>query len=133
MTPPGRAGRLLNTYKNMKRAIARPLDISRSSPYFLALLVMALVAFWPSYLSQLVASSAYIHLHALAATLWLLLLIAQPLAVRKRRMQVHRSLGKASFVLAPLMVLSIVLLAHSRIKALGGEAYGIQTYILCAA
>jgi hypothetical protein len=33
-------------------------------------------------------------------------------------------------VLAPLVVVSIVLLAHSRIKGLSGEAYAIQTYIL---
>lgn len=113
------------------RVMPRPLNFSRSAPYFAALFLVALVAFWPTYLSQAPgASSSYTHLHALTATLWMLMLIAQPVAVRTRRLAWHRLLGRASYALAPLLLVSIVLLAHSRIKALSGEAYAIQAYIL---
>jgi hypothetical protein len=47
-----------------------------------------------------------------------------------RRLALHRLLGALSYVLAPLIVVSIVLLGHSKIKGLTGEAYAIQTYIL---
>lgn len=113
------------------RVLPRTLNFSRSGPYFAGLFLVALIAFWPTYLSRsLSASSSYTHLHALTATLWMLLLVAQPLAIRKRRMAWHRLLGRASYALAPLLLISVLLLAHSRIKSLSGEAYAIQTYIL---
>jgi hypothetical protein len=109
----------------------RPIDFSRSGPYFASLFVVALVAFWPTYLALAPsASSAYTHLHAFTAAIWILMLVAQPLAIRTRRMPLHRLLGRASYALAPLMLVSIVLLAHSRIRGLQGEAYGAQTYVL---
>lgn len=113
------------------RVMPRPLNFSRSGPYFIGLFLVALVAFWPTYLSQaLSSSSTYTHLHALTASLWMLMLVAQPLAIRTRRLDWHRMLGRASYALAPLIVVSIVLLAHSRIKGLNGEAYALQTYVL---
>ncbi|MSO21578.1 MAG: hypothetical protein EXQ56_14220 [Acidobacteria bacterium] len=113
------------------RAPKRLLDFAQSGPYFAALLLVALVAFWPSYLSLgFGASSAYIHLHATTATLWILMLIAQPTLIRARRMDIHRILGRFSQGLAAVVLMSVVFLAHSRIKGLEGEAYGRQTYIL---
>ncbi|MGH8131525.1 MAG: hypothetical protein ACRES3_11790 [Steroidobacteraceae bacterium] len=108
----------------------RLLDLSRSTPWFMLMLVVALVAFWPSYLSRVPDYAAYTHAHAVSATIWILLLIAQPLAIRKRRKTLHRTTGQASYFIAPLVVTSIVLLAHNRIQRLEGEAYAIQTYIL---
>lgn len=112
-------------------APAPSLDLSRSGPWLLALLVLALVAFWPTYLSLgPAASSAYTHLHAVTATAWMLLLIAQPIALRRRRFALHRTLGRLSFGLAPLFVVAVLLLAHDRIRGLDGQAFAIQSYVL---
>lgn len=108
----------------------RPFDPAGTGAYHLGLLVLAAVAFWPSYLSRLGAQTGYVHLHAATATLWLLLLVAQPLAMRTRRRQLHRFLGRVSYGVAAAVVLSIVLLAHSRIRGLDGPAFGFQSYIL---
>jgi uncharacterized membrane protein YozB (DUF420 family) len=108
----------------------RRFDLAGSAPYFAALLVLAIAAFWPSYLSQLFAQTGYTHLHAATATLWLLLLIAQPLAIRRGRRDLHRFFGRLSFVIAPLVLASILLLAHENIQGLSGERLAIQTYIL---
>jgi hypothetical protein len=109
----------------------RPLNFSRSGPYFAGLFLVALVAFWPSYLSKAFSdSSSYTHLHAFLAASWMLILVAQPMLIRAKRLAWHRLIGRFSYVLAPLFVVSIVLLAHSRIRGLGGEAYANQTYIL---
>lgn len=105
----------------------RPIDLSASAGYFLGLLLLAVVAFWPTYLSQLASSSGYTHLHAATATLWLLFLIAQPLAIRTRRRSLHRVLGRVSYGLAAAVVVSIVLLAHSRIADLTGSSFIRQT------
>lgn len=108
----------------------RPFDLARSGPYFAGLLLVALVAFWPSYLSQLGANSAYTHLHAFTATLWMLMLIAQPVTIRTRRRAWHRALGRVSYGLVPVILASMILLAHNRIEGLGGEAFARQTYVL---
>lgn len=106
------------------------VDFSRSAPYFVALLLLALVAFWPTYLSRIGAATAYTHAHAVLATAWLLLLIAQPLAIRDGRLTRHRTLGRISYVLAPVIVVSVILLAHSRITGLEGPAFAGQSYLL---
>ena len=92
----------------------RPLTFIGSAPYFAGLFLVAIVAFWPTYLSRLARASGYTHLHALTASSWMLLLIAQPIAIRTRRIALHRTLGRASYAIAPLVVASMVLLAHSK-------------------
>ena len=108
----------------------RPFNFTRSGPYFAGLLLLAFVAYWPSYFSRVLSADHYTHLHASLAVLWILMLAAQPTLIRMRRLALHRLLGALSYVLAPLIVVSIVLLGHSRIKGLTGEAYAVQTYIL---
>jgi len=93
-------------------ASQRPLTFVRSAPSFAGLLVIALIAFWPTYLSQVTSAGAFTHFHALTATIWILLLIAQPVAIRARRLPLHRTLGRMSYGVAPLVVLGMVLVAH---------------------
>jgi hypothetical protein len=109
----------------------RTIELARSGVFFAALLALALAAFWPSYLSKIFdTSNPYIHLHAVTASMWVLMLIVQPLAIGARRFTMHRILGRASHVLAPLLVVIVVLLAHSRINEPDGRPYALQTYIL---
>ena len=103
-----------------------------ATPYLAALFLVALLAFWPTYLSlSPSASSAYTHLHAMTAALWMLILVAQPALIKTRRLALHRAIGKASYFLAPLMIVgSIRLLANNRIPIAPADAYAIQTYVL---
>ena len=110
--------------------MARILDLSRSWKYFAGFLLLALIAFWPSYLSRPAASSGYTHLHAVTATAWMLLLIVQSWAIGSHRVALHRTSGKASYVLAPVIVASVLLLAHDRISGIAPPDYPLQTYIL---
>ena len=86
--------------------------------YAFILLVFVLIGFWPSYFSKFFDKTAdlsqYFHLHAATALLWILLLIVQPILIRTNRINIHRLLGKFSYILFPLLFLSIILLAHSR-------------------
>ncbi len=110
---------------------SRSTDLARSGPLFAGLLAVALLAFWPSYLSRLPnAGSVYTHLHAISATLWVLLLIAQPTLIRLRRPALHRALGRLSFVLAPALVVCVLLLAHQHLQGKTGDALALQIYIL---
>ena len=89
---------------------------------------MALIAFWPTYLSRPFTADTHTHLHALTATLWMLMLVAQPLAIRTKRLALHRRLGRSSYVLAPLVLMSMVLLAHSKTHGLS-VAQNIGIYV----
>jgi hypothetical protein len=107
-----------------------PIELARSGLFFAVLLALAPLAFWPSYLSKTFdTTSAYVHMHALTATLWMLMLIAQPLAIAARRFTLHRNIGRASYVIGPLVVVSVVLLAHSSAQGEDVPAYANALYI----
>jgi hypothetical protein len=81
---------------------------------FAALFALALLAFWPSYLSRLGGGfTGYVHVHAIAMTLWFALLIGQALLIGAGRRGLHRRLGALSYGVAPAIVVAGVLLAHA--------------------
>ena len=84
--------------------------------YLLGLLVLAIVGFWDSYFSQLLDFEKdfnfYFHFHASTAMLWILILIAQPLLIRKKKLHLHRRVGKMAAVLMLLFFISVILLTH---------------------
>jgi len=125
---PGVADRLPGRVKS--GSAPRPLNFTRSGPYFAGLLLLAFLAYWPTYFSRVLSADHYTHFHASLAVLWILMLAAQPTLIRLKRLAWHRLLGALSYVLAPLIVVSILLLGHSRIKGLTGDAYAVQTYVL---
>ena len=90
----------------------------RANPlWFLALLLLAIPAFWPSYLfPKRYETDWHVHLHGVAMFLWLLLLIVQASLARFGALGWHRALGRTSFVLVPLIVVSTLLLAHYRMR-----------------
>lgn len=90
----------------------------RAGYWFAALLAVAVFAFWPSYFSQPSAATVYMHVHVAVMSLWMLMLVVQPFLVRARRHDLHRRLGKAAFLLAPLAVVTALLLSHSRLEPL---------------
>ena len=110
---------------------ATQIDISRVWPFFAALLFIAFFAFWPTYFSPgLSASVSYVHFHAAAATVWMVMLISQPWLIRTYRYDLHRTLGWLALILVPVIVVSMLLLANFRIRTIAPENYHIQTYVL---
>lgn len=90
---------------------------------------LIVVAFWPMYLSRPFATvDPYTHFHALTGTLWFVLLIAQPVSVRYRRLALHRALGRCSYLLAPLFVLAGVLLSHHRLASMNEATFAAEGY-----
>jgi hypothetical protein len=77
------------------------------------------LAFWPLYLSRPFATiDPFTHLHAAAGSLWLALLIAQPVLIHTRRFTAHRFLGRISYGLAALFAASSLLLSHHRLASM---------------
>ena len=94
-----------------------PFDIS--GYVFIGLIGLVILGFWPSYFAKFFNGTAnftfYFHFHAIALSLWILTLIAQPILIRKKKLAIHRFIGRLTYLLFPLICISIILLAHSRI------------------
>jgi hypothetical protein len=56
-----------------------------------------------------------IHLHFAAFTCWLLLIVIQPILIRQKKLKLHRTLGKCSYFLAPLLVITIMFLVLQKV------------------
>ncbi len=96
-----------------------------------AMLVLALIAFWPSYLSRLDEPiDTYTHAHALAMTAWLLLLVTQPLLIAGGHRGLHRALGRWSIVVAASLVAAGLLLAHQRLRTVPDARFDAQALVL---
>jgi len=113
---------------------------SKSGFYFIGLLVLAVIGFWNSYFSiffhdidiypQLTDIESYIHFHAATMLLWLGLLISQAFLIRFNKRSLHKFLGKFSYLLVPILAVSLILLAHSQIVIRDyGISYG-RLYVL---
>lgn len=78
--------------------------------WFCALLVVSVVGFWRTYFSDLGEGTLHIthHIHGIAMLLWVSMLIGQSWLIRTRRNSLHRTLGRASVFLAPVVFLSAI-------------------------
>lgn len=54
------------------------------------------------------------HIHTLLFLLWFVLLLMQPYLIKKRKLKLHRLLGKFSYVLMPLIIVSIFSVTKSQ-------------------
>lgn len=110
----------------------RSLPFDRSGYYFAGLFALAIAGFWPSYFSKFFDGtgdfSFYFHFHAFFAVLWIVMLIAQPLLIRKKKFELHRKIGKLSYAVVPLIFISIILLAHNTLKG-PLESIGLELWI----
>jgi uncharacterized membrane protein YozB (DUF420 family) len=108
------------------RRVPHPLALAA-----LAMLLASLAAFWPPYLSRLSRPiDVYTHLHAAIGTAWVLLLVAQPLAVQRGALALHRRMGRISYALAPAFVVSGVLLAHHRFSRMNAQVFAQEAFTL---
>ncbi len=88
---------------------------------FLAIsLVIIAVGFSQSYFSKLDEMEFPYHLHAVSASLWMILLITQPYLYKIGKIKLHRKLGWISLILVPLIVIGGVIMIKSMIH---GQAF----------
>jgi hypothetical protein len=106
---------------------ALPIGLALSA---VGLLLLAVIAFWPQYLSKFSTANAYTHVHAVLGALWLSVLIAQPLLIRARRLRLHRFIGRSACLIGGAFVLSGVLLAHYSAGRMSDEDFAREGFSL---
>lgn len=86
--------------------------------WFLFLLVPFIaIGFWPGYWSKLfedIGLTSIMHIHNALMMVWVAMSLAQPLLILKKKIQWHRILGKTSYVLMPVLLLSLYFLIQER-------------------
>ena len=96
----------------------------RTSYVAVLFLLAAVVAFWPAYFSKLPGGDElYVDLHAAGVTTWLLLLVIQPTLILTHRRPLHRRLGTLSYGLVPYIVVTSLLLSHSRLDPVAAPTF----------
>ena len=81
--------------------------------YFLLLLIPLIIAgFFKTYIVQFPnfepENNWFIHIHAIIATLWISMLIIQPFLILNGKFAIHRTVGKLSYIVFPLLILSFI-------------------------
>ena len=87
--------------------------------FFVFVVLISLAGFFNSYLKFFPEFSKFpfiIHIHFLAFVAWFILLIIQPILQKRKKVNLHRKVGKLSFFLAPVLVLTIMILANNQIR-----------------
>ena len=105
------------------------LHIRWSPHFYVVLMALAIVAFWPGYLVvPKLELSGWLHFHAMSATLWMLMLIVQPWAIRTGRRALHVFLGRASYVLVPLIIVGFIGQAHAAMQGKSPQGQAVDAY-----
>ncbi|MBK6938466.1 MAG: hypothetical protein IPH18_17655 [Chitinophagaceae bacterium] len=81
--------------------------------YFMMVLIpLVALAFYKTYFINFPNFNSrirvYDHIHAILASLWVLTLITQPILIRNRKYELHRKIGRLSYILFPLLILSFI-------------------------
>ena len=88
--------------------------VYKNSHYlFIAVLLMAIAGFWKTYFGKIPTFdgvSGLMHFHAVMVLTWLGILIVQPMLILNKKVEMHRLVGKMSYIVVPILLISIILL-----------------------
>ena len=79
--------------------------------YFLFLILFIVLGFYYPYFSlypDFKSVTIIVHFHTLTLMSWTLILIAQPILIRYKRYRAHKILGRITYVLVPLVVITCI-------------------------
>ena len=86
------------------------------SIYFALVLPVAIFAFWQTYFGILGnlpdTATPLLHVHAGLMFLWLIMLVSQAWFIRTKRFRPHRWVGRSSYLIAPLIIVSSLVTLH---------------------
>ncbi len=76
------------------------------------LFVILQIGFHPTYIQYFPSFEKFTwlhHVHGALMVSWIILLVLQPILIQKGKLKAHRFAGKLSYIIAPLMILSMFL------------------------
>lgn len=95
--------------------------------YFLIAFIVTIAGFFPTYFGKLSETDAAHHFHGITASLWMLILVVQPLLYRFDKIEIHRWIGRSTIILVPLLIIGGLMMVHLMVN---NEEYGLLAYQL---
>jgi len=109
------------TNKGVKTASRpSPIPFRNLHIYFALLIPAAVLGFGPFLLGGVTFSgrpvTPVVLVHAALMGLWVLMLIAQAWFIRTNRFRIHQWVGRSSYVIAPVIILSVLVAEHENLN-----------------
>lgn len=85
--------------------------------FFAIILMIALPGFYKSYFAlfpEFAGLKNIHHFHATVLLAYLIMLVVQPILISRKKFAAHRFIGKVSYLLVPLIFVSLVLVYHNQ-------------------
>ncbi|TAE23675.1 MAG: hypothetical protein EAZ91_21760 [Cytophagales bacterium] len=122
----------------------------RYYPYYFALFLVGIVAcFFQSYFGHIprfenvispignvpITITGVTHFHAIMLTVWLLMLVVQPVLILRKKLAWHRLLGKVSYGVIGLIVVSLLLIIYQEqtreknLPVLAASLFDVPTFL----
>ena len=95
-----------------RQATDHRIDANTAGVLILALMMLTLAGFYPTYISRFPTFDNVTnvqHFHGAMMMIWFSLLVVQPFLIAYKKYDIHRTLGKLSYVVAPVVLYSIFL------------------------
>ena len=95
-----------------RKATDHRIDANSAGVLILALMVLTLAGFYPTYISRFPAFENVTnvqHFHGAMMMIWFSMLVVQPFLIAYKKYDLHRALGTLSYVVAPVVLYSIFL------------------------
>lgn len=115
---------------------------SRVSLFFFIILLIVQWGFYKTYTIFFPSFTGFKlvqHFHGTMMMTWMVLLIVQPLLIATGKISIHKLIGKLSFIIAPLVVISMILVSKfgyykpfpplSHIERVAAQALNIPSWI----
>ncbi|HEX5668759.1 MAG TPA: hypothetical protein VFX73_08160, partial [Chitinophagaceae bacterium] len=89
----------------------------RNTAIFMVLVILGVQwGFYSHYISQFPTFKDQVpmdHIHGILMMAWMVLLVIQPLLIASGKAHIHRTVGKVSYVLGPLIIISLFLIGKT--------------------
>ena len=93
--------------------------INISILFFIAVAVLSLAGFFNSYIRFLPNTDTFpviIHIHFTAFILWFVLIILQPILIKRKDYALHRKLGRLTYFIVPVLVITMLILIKKEVQ-----------------
>lgn len=100
--------------------------------FFLVFIVFVALGFYYPYFSlfpTFKSITTIIHIHALALFLWVFILITQPLLITYKKFRIHRFIGRSTYFVMPLIILSTLgVLRQQYNEGIGQKMTSVESF-----
>lgn len=75
--------------------------------WFLLLIPLVIIGFYPTYFAVFFKPApSIVHIHFALMAVWIIILMTQPFLFKYKKLSLHRKIGKITYVLVPLVLIS---------------------------